>query len=441
MEVRPPMSPPIQIPLTLDPPYTLSAWCATGPTLPTPEILQRAYFDWLARHCDDPFRTSLQEWTEKGRLDIRVFPVGTIEPPPLQALRQGGSTEVEEGRLARASHEIVITGRDRAEPRLALWNVLGMARSTALQYAGVVMDRDVPRLVPIDHYTRRLKPGVRIADYVQILAVPQREGRAHLVARGLRKFQLPQIEVQYVARDLQPQMALAVQVLAQILVHRARKALAGGQTTLAIPAEQRLDLEHDALRRIAWKVDSLPNARRATTVRLAYVPGPDAHTEPSLRIEPPPGWKGDPRGWMAPMLTELVGGEVPLHPETAETAEPSDPMEAAHHKALEELPELRRRYQKGLPSGHDVYVKRGFPLPDGGREYMWIHVTGWFDGMVRGRLATHPRYRTDLHAGQALQCAEEDVYDWLLIFPDGREMGGYTDQVPQARRVPRPIPF
>lgn len=439
------MGTPIHVPLSADHEYAFSVWCATGPTLPTPDILQRTYFEWLQRHCDDPFRTSLQTWTEQGRLQIRIYPVGTIPPPPLGALRQAGSTETEEGRLARATHEIVVSAKDQHEPRLAIWNVVGMTRAIALQYAGVIMDRDMPRLVPIDTHARRLQTGVRVADFVRILAVPQREGRAHLVVRGLRKFQLPQIEVQYVAADLQAQMAMLLQVLAQVLVYRVRKQLASGASrpTLAIPAELRVDLDHEALRRVQWKVDTKPNARRCTTARLAFVPAPDARGEATLRVEPPPGWKGDPRGWMAPMLVELLGGDIPVVKEADEDEEalPADPMEAAHRRAMNDLPEVRRRYQKGLPGGYDLYVKRAFPLPDGGREYMWIHVTSWYDDVVRGRLATHPRYRTDLHAGQTLQCAQEDVFDWLLVFPDGRELGAYTDQVPQQRRVPRPIPF
>lgn len=434
----------IHIPLTADHEYAQSVWCNTGPTVPTPDILQRTYFDWLTRYCDDPFRTSLQRWAEKRPLALRIVPVGAITPPPLKALRAGGAGEVEEGRLARASHEIIVGAKDLKAPYLALWNVTGMARAIALQYAGVIMDRDVPRLIPLDTYTRRLVTGIRVSDYIQILAVPQREGRAHLVARGLRKFQLPALEVQFVPRELQPQMALLLQVLAQMLVYRARKRLSDGASTarLAIPREVRLNLEHESLRRIQWKIDTLPNARRSATVHLAYIAASPSE-EALLRIEPPTGWRGDPRGWMAPTIVQLLGGDLPepTPPQDDTPPEPSDPVEAAHARAMKDLPELKRRVQKGLPGGHDVYVKRAFPLPDGGQEYMWIHVTSWIDDLVRGRLATHPRYRTDLHAGQTLQCVEEDIFDWLFIFPDGREMGGFTDQVPQQRRVPRPIPF
>lgn len=435
----------IQIPLNADSTYTFSVWCATGASIPTVDMLRRAYLEWLQRHCDDPFRSSLQAWVEAHPLDIRIVPVGQVTSPPLASLRQAGATETEEGRLARATHEVIITGHDRYEPRLALWNVAGAARAIALQHAGIVMDRDVPRLVPIKMYTRRLETGVRVADFVTVLSVPQREGRAHLVLHGLRKFQLPCLRVEYVAADLQPQMALVLQIVAQVLVYRARKQVAtlppgsGAQTRLSVPAETRVDLDHEALRRIKWKVDALPNAKRAATVHISYMP-PSAGQEAALRLDPPPGFRGEPRNWMAPMLAELLGGNIVEAPAGSDKA-PADPMEAAKEKALAELPELKRRYQKGLPGGHDIYVKRGFPLPDGGREYMWIHVTSWFNDMVKGRLATHPRHRTDLHAGKALQCAEEDIIDWLLIFPDGREMGGYTDQVPQARKVPRPIPF
>ncbi len=437
------MGSPIHISIRADHPYSLSVWCSPGPTLPTADILRRVFYDWLARHCDDPFRSSLQRWTEQHRPAIRIVPVGTVAPPPLASLREAGGGEVEEGRLARATHEIFVGSTDHGEPRLALWYVLGMARSTALQYAAVVMDRDVPRLLGLDTYSRRLHTGIRIDDYVQVLAVPQREGRAHLTVRGMRKFQLPAIECQYVPRDLAPRMALLLQALAQILAYRARRKITGSPTTdvLAVPSELRVDLDHDALQRVGWKIDTLPNARRQTTIRLGYVAPPTPQSEPVLRLEAPPGWKADPRGWMATALAELLGGDVPAAHSSDDEDASADPLEAAHRRALKELPDLKRRFQRGLPGGHDAYVKRAFPLPSGDREYMWIHITDWYDDRIKGRLATHPRWRTDLHAGQKLQCTEDDVFDWLVMLPDGRELGGFTDEVPQTRRVPRPIPF
>lgn len=433
----------IQIALKPDPSYALSVFCATGPTVPTSDILRRLYDEWLERYCEDPLRTSLRAWLVSHPLEMRILPIGAAPAPSLTALRQAGATDTEEGRLARATHEFVVTGRDTGEPRLALWNVVGMTRSIALQHAGVVLDRDVPRLVPIKMYTRRLESGVRVADFSTVLALPQPDGSSHLVLRGLTRFQLPLLQVDRVSPELQPQTALLLQVLAQVLVYRARRQMtaspSGTAARLAIPTETRLDLDHDALRRIAWKIDTRPNARRATLVHLAYAASASGR-EATLRLEPPPGFRGDARAWIGGMVTELLGGELPPAP-TERDGPPLDPMTAATRRALDEMPELKRRYQKGLPSGHDVYVKRGFPLPDGSREFMWIHVSSWYDDVVKGRLATHPRHRTDLHAGKALQCAEEDVVDWLLIFPDGREMGGYTDQVPQTRKVPRPIPF
>lgn len=424
--------------------YTQSIWVATGATVPTTDMLRRTCADWLERYCEDPLRTSLRTWLEAHPLDIRVNEVGRTPAPALTALRQAGATETEEGRLSRATHEITVSASDLHEPRLALWNVLAASRAIALQHAGIVLDRDVPRLVPIRLYTRRIESGVRVADHVTILSIPQREGRAHLVLRGLKKFQLPLIQIDYVAADLQPQTALVLQLLAQVLVHRARRQLAatplGSSTRLIVPAQTRIDLDHEALRRIAWKIDTQPNAKRAVVAHLSYVPA-SAAQEATLRLEPPPGFRGDPRNWIAPLLAELLGGQITEITESEAARAAQDPMQAATEKARAELPELKRRFQKGLPGGHDVYVKRGFPLPDGSKEFMWIHVASWYDGLVRGRLATHPRHRTDLHAGQTLQCAEDDVIDWLLIFPDGREMGGYTDQVPQTRKVPRPIPF
>ena len=104
-------------------------------------------------------------------------------------------------------------------------------------------------------------------------------------------------------------------------------------------------------------------------------------------------------------------------------------MEAAHQRAVRELPGAKRRFQAGLRPGETLLVKHGFPTRDGGHEYMWVAVNTWTGDRLEGQLANDPQVRMDLRAGQTVQLAEQDVFDWMIHLPNGGTEGGYTTAV------------
>lgn len=109
------------------------------------------------------------------------------------------------------------------------------------------------------------------------------------------------------------------------------------------------------------------------------------------------------------------------------TVEPdSEAMEAAHLRAVQELPVAKRRFQDGLQPGETLYVKHGFPTGDEGHEYIWLVVNTWSDDRLRGQIANDPRLRLDLHAGQEVELRDADVFDWMVSLRDGTREGGYT---------------
>jgi uncharacterized protein YegJ (DUF2314 family) len=60
---------------------------------------------------------------------------------------------------------------------------------------------------------------------------------------------------------------------------------------------------------------------------------------------------------------------------------------------------------------------------------MWVAVSTWTGNRFKGQLANHPDVRRDLRAGQTVEIAEPDVYDWMIQLPDGRTEAGYTTDV------------
>ena len=81
-------------------------------------------------------------------------------------------------------------------------------------------------------------------------------------------------------------------------------------------------------------------------------------------------------------------------------------MEAAHQRAVREVPGVKRRFQAGLRPGETLLVKYGFPTGDGGHEYIWVAVNTWTGDRLEGQLANDPQVRRDLRAGQTIQLKE-----------------------------------
>ena len=104
-------------------------------------------------------------------------------------------------------------------------------------------------------------------------------------------------------------------------------------------------------------------------------------------------------------------------------------MEAAHRRAVQELPTVKQRFLAGLKPGEGLFVKHGFPTNAGGHEFMWIAVVKWTDSTVVGQLANTPQHRNDLVMGQTVQITEAEVFDWMFVLPGGRREGGYTSDV------------
>ena len=428
----------IRLPIARDFEHTLSVWARFGPSIPLPELLVKTWFAWLTDRVQDPFRSSLRAWTLERHFTVKIVPTGSVPVPPIELLRATGLGYEEERRLVEATHEILICARDgHDEPRLAFWTVLGAARALADAYSGVILDRDVPRLLPVESYTKALTPWLHSDDFIRVVSEKEPQGCVRLLARGMRRFQLPMLEIPGVPDALRESLTLVLNALSQVLIWRMRRRIRSHSSDLAVPVEFRLDLHHEALRRAEFNVDVLPGARKWTMMGLQYLRG-TTEDGPVLRLVLPPsrnpgGGRGQARDWMMAMVVDLFGAPK----EQVARQKEEGLLEEAHLKAVDQIPEVKQRYEKGLPRGHRLYVKRAFPTRQGVPEFLWVQVSGWFEGLLRGPLATVPRVRTDLTLGQTLQMQEEDIYDWVISMADGNEIGGLTDQVVRGRKVYR----
>ena len=79
-------------------------------------------------------------------------------------------------------------------------------------------------------------------------------------------------------------------------------------------------------------------------------------------------------------------------------------------------------------------IKKGFI--DGEKvEHLWIKRVTYDGKNFHGQIDNRPREVNNVHLGQRVSAAPEDVTDWMFL-KDGKLMGGYTTRVLYARLSP-----
>jgi uncharacterized protein YegJ (DUF2314 family) len=108
--------------------------------------------------------------------------------------------------------------------------------------------------------------------------------------------------------------------------------------------------------------------------------------------------------------------------------EHNDQLLDASRKARLKLPELKEAFGKGLPPGEHIDLKAPFETSSG-HEWMWVEVTSWNGQKITGLLENEPADVADLHAGQVVKVKEEDVFDYIRYYVDGRKQGNTTGDI------------
>ncbi len=106
-----------------------------------------------------------------------------------------------------------------------------------------------------------------------------------------------------------------------------------------------------------------------------------------------------------------------------------DELLAASEKAKEKIPELYDKFSKGLPVGTHLLIKFPFENVAGEREWMWVEVVKWNDKEIKGLLQNDPQIVKSLKAGQEVTKNMDDMFDYILYFPDGTQEGNETGKI------------
>lgn len=111
-----------------------------------------------------------------------------------------------------------------------------------------------------------------------------------------------------------------------------------------------------------------------------------------------------------------------------------DEVLAASERAKERLPELKEMFLKGLPINTHLLMKFPFENADGDREWMWVEVVKWEDETITGLLQNEPQIVTHVRSGQVVTKNLEDMFDYILYFPDETYEGNETGKIMSGQK-------
>lgn len=114
-------------------------------------------------------------------------------------------------------------------------------------------------------------------------------------------------------------------------------------------------------------------------------------------------------------------------------------MNAAIEKAKATTNEFLEAFRARKAGTSDYFVKKGFATPSGGKEHMWIEVTGEENGVLKGTVANEPQDTREVKMGQPVSISLSDISDWK--YQQGKKLiGGFTircfvERMPAAERA------
>jgi uncharacterized protein YegJ (DUF2314 family) len=383
---------------------------------------------WLDRHAAGPLRGKVKRWVEEGRLSISAHDPSGISVPILGACfaKRIDPSTIKRFQAAR-SCILLRTREPLANPPVGLWAAFAAGRALAAAFAGVVWDQGLNTFWRPGLEESDLPAGgaVAVAEHVLVLNSVDERGLAWFTTLGLRQFGLPNLEVRDAPPNLGGRLVHLVLGAAQVLVE---SALAGARcypgTSFEILLGPEIRVSSADVGR-AERSGEEGHAGKAGIARLEYTGDGRRVREPFITLRPPIGFERNAGVWLNEVLDAIAprDSSILCH-EAADQG-----LETAHRRAVAALGQAKDRFQRGLPVGSELLIKKGFAFEHGGIEYMWIAVTTWKGSRIQGHLSSEPHFCRDLRAGDPVELSEAEVYDWMIEHPDGKRDGGFTQQV------------
>lgn len=345
--------------------------------------------------------------------------------PDLKALQHfaRGLSRQQVQALQQSQQALVMNfGHSRTHVWSALKAATEIVEAIARETNGLIWDEETREIFTPDEWQkRRLAAWTgKIPDVTTHTTIHAYSSGEYVraISLGMAKFGLPDVVVQNFSWSLNRDIGHLVNALSQSMAEGGRIATAGEYELNFRTIKNRgmRDLYMKALK---------PNA--TAVARLTLMQGVSEEGDPRNRLieiafDRYPGT--DIHARQDAMLSSLFGWE-----DAIKRIRHDEQLDAASKRARSKLPALREAFSKGLAPGEYIQVKAPFATPNNSREWMWVEVTEWKGSEISGLLKNEPFDIPDLHGGQIVQVREEDVFDYLRRYPNGKEDGNETTKI------------
>ncbi|BDI30624.1 hypothetical protein CCAX7_26750 [Capsulimonas corticalis] len=424
--------PTITLPIPETVPTGFMIFCRFTSAPPTDADVSQMARMWALENADPPLREMIGAFIDPTLMVIHVAETSQV---PIEILRACAPSLAEDqrGEIDSATHFITVRASDHLPgPRLGLWAAVAATMACAERYgARVVLDADTCAAFPLKNPFRELHMQMtpRVASFVVCPYSMSDSGAATMTTRGMARFGLPDLLLGDIPPIDMQALAMTVVGLCQVLVTMVGDVHRGDDSPAPfIPSilETVVTASYLKMSR-SREMDTPPaNKNAEARVRLEHRPRPGYPLERYFTLLPPEGYSGEYGAWLHSLVSTFFQIEDTMH-----EVFHGDGMEQAHRRAIAELPAVKQRYLSGALGPWRFGVKYGFPVGDprdDNHEYMWVFVREWVGGRIAGELVNTPQMRTDLRAGQRIDLTETDVFDWIIVGPNGPQEGGYTDR-------------
>jgi uncharacterized protein YegJ (DUF2314 family) len=238
------------------------------------------------------------------------------------------------------------------------------------------------------------------------------------ITLGMAKFGLPDVVAQNFSWSLNRNMGHLINALCQSLAE-------GGLIAPAGVYELNFRAIKNRGKRDMYMASLMPNA--TAVAHLMLMQGTAEEGDPRNRLIELAFDKyqgADVHARQEAMLSSLFGWE-----DAIKRIRHDDELDAASKRARAKLPALRKAFAEGLSPGEYIQVKAPFATPKNAKEWMWVEVTEWKGGQIRGLLKNEPFEIPGLHGGQIVQVREDEVFDYIRRYPNGKEEGNETSKI------------
>jgi uncharacterized protein YegJ (DUF2314 family) len=346
-------------------------------------------------------------------------------PPEREILANSGrGLSAKQERELQQSEEAFIL--EFAHPKTNVWMALRSADELVEEIAnrtnGLVWDEGTRNVfTPDAWHERRLKTWrAEVPDIANqtVIHVYQKEEYARAITMGMSKVGLPDVVIESFPWSSETQVGNVINLFSQAMAEGA-VFKESGKFKLNIH-----EIKNDALRERQLKVVKPPGTSVAC---LSLKPGVWEDGDPKNRLvqlgfdeySAP-----DKQAQQESMISTLFGSS-----DTINQVRHNTELLEASRKARARLPQLQKDFNAGLAPGVFIEVKAPFPTPEGNQEWMWVEVSRWKNGRIKGTLGNDPFEIPDMHAGQIVEVKEEDIFDYIRQYADGRREGNTTGEI------------